>query len=93
MKRRYKRRTTAALSAYAVAAKQTNEPDETNFVDFLADMLHLYQADPRALTDPSYEEVITDPVQWLQRCMDSAVNHYSAESGWPYLTEADIPRS
>lgn len=86
MKKRYKRRTEAALKAYGVAAK-SNAPDETRLVDFLADMLHRYEADPSALTDPSYGGD-PDPVAWLRSCVASAVNHYSAESGWPNLPEA-----
>ncbi len=77
MKKHYRRRTTAAMVAYGEAARQPNEPWETNLTDLLADMLHRYAADPTEMSE--YDDPDPDPVSWLENVVRIAVGHYEAE--------------
>lgn len=78
MKKGYKRRTNAAINAYAAEAKQTGEPFETNLTDFLADVLHRFAADPDALMEPD-SAGSGDPIEWLSGVMEMSIVHFRAE--------------
>lgn len=80
MKKRYKKRTDAALTAYGLAADAPNEPLETNLIDLLADMLHRYAADPDAIRQHRLDEPAPDPETWVHDVVRSAINHYRYEA-------------